>query len=143
MAFGTGTHPTTQRCLALAEDYFTQKSRTEGVTLIDIGCGSGILSIAGLKLGASMALGVDIDPEAIRAAGENAALNNLSQELELGIGSVSEVRAGNFSIGEAQLVFANILAPVLVDLLEQGLGELVTPDACIILAGILAEQSFW
>ncbi|OGO65392.1 MAG: ribosomal protein L11 methyltransferase [Chloroflexi bacterium RBG_19FT_COMBO_50_10] len=141
MAFGTGTHPTTQLCLALAEDFFTSLDRSDGIRVIDIGCGSGILSVAGIKLGAEVALGVDIDPEAVRASGENASLNGVSLQLELGIGSVREVLAGNFSFQKAQLVFANILAPVLVQLLDQGLGELVTPDGWLILSGILAEQS--
>jgi ribosomal protein L11 methyltransferase len=141
MAFGTGTHPTTQLCLALAEDFFASQENPNGIRVIDIGCGSGILSIAGIKLGAEEALGVDIDPEAIRASSENASLNGVSQQLELGIGSVTEVRAGKFGIQKAQLVFTNILAPVLVQLLNQGLGELVIPDGCMILSGILAEQS--
>ena len=109
--------------------------------MIDIGCGSGILSIAGLKLGAVHALGVDIDPGAVRASAENAALNNISHRFELGIGSVGEVKSGKFSIRSAQLVFANILAPVLVQLLDAGLGELVMEDGWLILSGILAEQS--
>jgi ribosomal protein L11 methyltransferase len=141
MAFGTGTHPTTQLCLALAEDFFSQQKNAKGIRVIDIGCGSGILSIAGLLLGAEHALGVDIDLEAIRASGENAALNEVSKQLELEIGSVSEVRAGKFSLQTAQLVFANILAPVLVMLLNQGLGELVMEDGWLILSGILADQS--
>lgn len=141
MAFGTGTHPTTQLCLALAEDFFTSNESPQGLRVIDIGCGSGILSVAGIKLGAEKALGVDIDPEAVRASGENASLNDVSHQLELGIGSVKEVNAGKFSIQKAQLVFANILAPVLIQLLNQGLGELVEPEGCLILSGILAEQS--
>ena len=141
MAFGTGTHPTTQLCLVLAEDFFASLQSKKTARVIDIGCGSGILSIAGLMLGAESALGVDIDQEAVRASGENAALNGVSNQLELGIGSVTEVRAGEFSIRKAQLVFANILAPVLVQLLDQGLDELVMPDGWLILSGILAEQS--
>ena len=141
MAFGTGTHPTTQLCLALTEDFFSSKESNKGIRIIDIGCGSGILSIAGLKLGAEKALGVDIDADAIRAAGENASLNDVSRLLELGIGSVAEVGAGKFSIQKARLVLANILAPVLVQLLDQGLGELVMLDGWLILSGILAEQS--
>jgi ribosomal protein L11 methyltransferase len=141
MAFGTGTHPTTQLCLAIAEDFFALLKSREGVRVIDIGCGSGILSIAGLKLGAEKALGVDIDPEAIRASEENAILNKVGHQLELGIGSVTEVLSGKFSFQSGQLVYANILAPVLVDLLKQGLGNLVMADGWLILSGILAEQS--
>jgi ribosomal protein L11 methyltransferase len=141
MAFGTGTHPTTQLCLALVEDYFTTMESRSGLTVIDIGCGSGILSIAALKMGAEKALGVDIDPEAVRASVENAVLNGVTEQLELGIGSVIDVHAGKFGIQRAQLVLANILAPVLVQLLQQGLGELVMPEGWLILSGILAEQS--
>jgi len=141
MAFGTGTHPTTQLCLALVEDFFMQSENMPGMRVIDIGCGSGILSIAALKLGAERALGVDIDPEAIQAAGENAGINGISSKMEIGIGSIMEVKAGKFGFNTGQLVLANILAPVLVELLIQGLGDLVTKDGWLILSGILAEQS--
>jgi ribosomal protein L11 methyltransferase len=141
MAFGTGTHPTTQLCLYLAEDFFSSVRNKKDVRVIDIGCGSGILSIAGIKLGALKALGVDIDPQSVRASEENAGLNNIKQHLELGIGSVGEVLAGKFTIQKAELVFANILTPVLVKLLSQRLGDLVMPGGCLILSGILAEQS--
>jgi len=135
MAFGTGTHPTTQLCLELLEDYL----RT-GETVIDVGCGSGILAVAAIKLGAGRALGVDIDPQAIPNARENAAANGVEDRLEIGTGSVSEVLAGNYSIRQAPLVMANILAPILVHLLEAGMSELVTPGGRLILAGILDEQ---
>ncbi len=141
MAFGTGTHPSTQLCLQLAEDFFDRLEAQQGIRVIDIGCGSGILSIAAIKLGAEKALGVDIDPEAIKASGVNADLNQVGQLLELRIGSVKDVAEGNFGLQKAQLVFANILAPTLVQLLGQGLGELVLPRGDLILSGILAEQS--
>ena len=141
MAFGTGTHPTTQLCLELVEGFFTQLVDSSGLRVIDIGCGSGILSIAALKLGAEKALGVDIDPEAIQASSDNAAINGVTSQLELGVGSVTEIKSANFSIQKAQLVLANILAPVLVQLLNQGLGELVLPEGWLILSGILLEQS--
>jgi len=141
MAFGTGTHPTTQLCLALVEDFFTPLESKSGLRVIDVGCGSGILSIAALKLGAEKALGVDIDPEAIQASRDNAAINDVTNQLELGIGSVTEINSGKFGIQTAQLVLANILAPVLVQFLKQGLGELVMPDGWLILSGILEEQS--
>jgi ribosomal protein L11 methyltransferase len=141
MAFGTGTHPTTQLCLALAEDYLAAIEDASGIRVMDIGCGSGILAISCLKLGAGRALGVDIDPLAIKAAGDNASLNQVRRQLELGIGSVKEVRAGRFSIHDAHLIFANILAPILIQLLEDGLGELLLPQGSLILSGILADQS--
>lgn len=141
MAFGTGTHPTTQLCLALAEEYFTSIGNAKGARVIDIGCGSGILSIAAIKLGAEKALGVDIDPVAVKAAGENAKLNGVNQQFELGIGSLAEIQAEKFSIKKAQLVFTNILTSVLVKLLNQGLDELVSAKGWLILSGILVDQS--
>ncbi len=135
MAFGTGTHPTTQLCMELAETRILP-----GEPVIDIGCGSGILSIAALKLGAAHALGVDIEAEAVSASQQNAALNQVERWLEAGLGSVAEIQNNQFSINSAPLVFANILAPVLVRLLDEGMGCLVTPGGCAILSGILAEQ---
>jgi len=141
MAFGTGTHPTTQLCLALLEKFYPAAQDKAISNVIDIGCGSGILSIAALKLGAKKALGVDIDPEAVRAATKNARINGITSELELGVGSVAEVNLGRFGLRRAPLVMVNILAPVIVQLLDQGLGELVEPAGRLILSGILAGQS--
>ncbi len=141
MAFGTGTHPTTQLCLALEEEFFTSWTTPASIKVIDIGCGSGILSIAALKLGAKEALGVDIDAEAIRASAENAKINAINYQLELGEGSVNEVRSGKFGLQKAQLVLANILAPVLVQLLNKGLGNLVESGGWLILSGILVDQT--
>jgi ribosomal protein L11 methyltransferase len=135
MAFGTGTHPTTQLCLELLEDYLRA-----GDAVIDVGCGSGILAVTAIKLGAERALGVDIDPQAVPNARENAAANGVGDRLEIGVGSVGEVLAGNYSLRQAPLVMANILAPILVHLLEAGLSELVTPGGRLILSGILDEQ---
>ena len=140
MAFGTGTHPTTQLCLALMENYFVGAKHASPVRVIDVGCGSGILSIAALKLGAASALGVDIDPDSIRNSRENAEVNGIGNELILGRGSVSEIAAGKFAFKSAPLVLANILAPVIIRLFEAGLADLVEPDGVIILSGILQEQ---
>jgi len=136
MAFGTGTHPTTQLCLELVEAYVTP-----GEDVIDVGCGSGILSIAALKLGAGHALGVDIDSQAARSTRENAAANDVLERLETGVGSVAEIRAGSYSIRQARLVLANILAPVIVRLFDAGLGELVAPGGRLVLSGILDRQA--
>ncbi|MFQ5615472.1 MAG: 50S ribosomal protein L11 methyltransferase [Anaerolineales bacterium] len=135
MAFGTGTHPTTQLCLELLENQIET-----GILVIDVGCGSGILSIAALKLGAASALGVDVDSDAVTSARENAELNGVAGRLELGIGSAIEVKAGNYSIQQAPVVLANILAPILIRLLDQGLADLLTPGGVLLLSGILAEQ---
>ncbi|GAB4502817.1 MAG: 50S ribosomal protein L11 methyltransferase [Anaerolineales bacterium] len=132
MAFGTGTHPTTQLCLELLEtvQHFP--------TVIDVGCGSGILSIGALKLGAELALGVDIDPASVKNSRENADLNEVpAEKFLLGLGSVAEIKNGDFPLKTAPLVLANILAPVLVRLFDAGLADLIAPGGVIILSGIL------
>jgi len=142
MAFGTGTHPTTQLCLEFMEVFFTQSSieNRKSEIVIDIGCGSGILSIAAIKLGARSALGVDIDADSILNARENANTNQVGDELILSVGSVKEILAGQFAFRKAPLVLANILAPVIIRLFEAGLAELIEDDGAIILSGILQEQ---
>ncbi len=145
MAFGTGTHPTTQLCLELMEKAFGERGKRKDsflfpLSCIDIGCGSGILSIAALKLGARSVLGVDVDPEAIRNSRENANMNGIAGELLLGIGSVKEIMEGKFAIRSAPLVVANILAPVIIRLLEAGLADVVEGDGTLILSGILQDQ---
>jgi ribosomal protein L11 methyltransferase len=142
MAFGTGTHPTTQLCLELMEHYLKQskiKNRKSKI-VIDIGCGSGILSIAAIKLGANKALGVDIDAASITNARENAEANGIGEELILGVGSVQEILDGKFPFKEAPLVVANILAPVIIRLFDAGLADLIEEHGSIILSGILQEQ---
>jgi ribosomal protein L11 methyltransferase len=139
MAFGTGTHPTTQLCLELLEARMSQLVPQE-TDVIDVGCGSGILSIAAIKLGARRSVAVDIDPQAISVTQENAALNGVAEGLEVGVGSVAELRAGDFSIRQAQLVLANILALVIIQLLDAGLAELLAPEGVAIFSGILVEQ---
>jgi len=157
MAFGTGTHPTTQLCLELLEKFFDEKGEGDssfaslsqndtvaqndmGVNVIDVGCGSGILSIAALKLGAGQALGVDIDLESVRNSRANADLNGIRGELILGQGSVAEVLGGGYGFKSARLVLANILAPIIIRLFDAGLAELAEPGGVLILSGILADQ---
>ncbi len=143
MAFGTGTHPTTQLCLELMETVFDDpaKFRLPG-SAIDVGCGSGILSVAAIKLGADLALGVDIDQASIKNSRENADNNAIAADrFPIGLGSVAEVRAGQFAIRHAPLVLANILAPVLIRLFEAGLADLIEPGGAIILSGILEHQA--
>ncbi|MGZ9222007.1 MAG: 50S ribosomal protein L11 methyltransferase [Anaerolineales bacterium] len=156
MAFGTGTHPTTQLCLELMErailNIHDSKNGSRGATddsrlsnielrVIDVGCGSGILSIAALKLGAKSALGVDIDPGSIKNARENADTNHVGDELILDIGSVQEILDGKFAFSKAPLVVANILAPVIIRLFDAGLVDLIEENGTIILSGILQEQA--
>lgn len=135
MAFGTGTHPTTQLCLELLESYTQQ-----GADVFDIGCGSGILSIAALKLGAARAFGVDIEPEMPSSVRKNAAANGVADSVEVVIGSIAEIKSGAFEVQQTPLVMANILTPVLMRLLDEGLGDLIAPGGTMILSGILDEK---
>ena len=136
MAFGTGTHPSTQLCLEMVESY-----TVPGRPAIDVGCGSGILAIAALRLGASHALAVDIDAASIKSTNENAAANQVQQNLECALGSVTEILQGKFSLRQAPLVLVNILAPVIIRLFDAGLADLVAPAGMLVLSGILAEQA--
>jgi len=136
MAFGTGTHPTTQLCLRLLERHIKQ-----GDKIIDVGCGTGILSIAALKMGASHAIAVDTDSQAVRATLENAAINHLTDgALETGNGSVEEILSGYFTIRDAPLVMVNILAKVIIHIFKQGLSRLVLEGGKLLLSGILEHQ---
>jgi len=137
MAFGTGTHPTTQLCLELMEKVFVERQMSN---VIDVGCGSGILSIAALKLGATKVLGVDIDEESVKNSRENADTNGVGDELILGVGSVNEILEGKFAFKKAPLVVANILAPVIIRLFDAGLADLIEGHGAIVLSGILFEQ---
>lgn len=136
MAFGTGTHPTTQLCMELLEE-----TVQPGKPVIDVGCGSGILTIGAVKLGAARVLAVDIDNAAIRSTKENAQANDALDKIETGLGSVKEIREGRFSMRSAPLVLANILAPVIIRLFDDGLADLVKPGGKLVLSGILEEQA--
>lgn len=137
MAFGSGTHTTTQLCLALLEDTLTGSFTGE---MIDMGCGSGILSIAAAKLGVKKVLGVDTDPDAVRISCENAKGNGVSDKVSFREGSVKDILDQDREPKEVSLVVANIIAQILKDLFDQGLGNLVQPGGSIILSGILLEQ---
>jgi ribosomal protein L11 methyltransferase len=144
MAFGTGFHPSTQLVLELLEetlrDFRVRKGHGE-LNVIDIGCGSGILSIAALKLGASHALGVDIENDAIANSQENAQTNGVVDRFTIAMGSVKDVKDGKFPFSSALVVLANILAPTIIRLFDDGLGDLATSDGVLILSGILVEQA--
>jgi ribosomal protein L11 methyltransferase len=143
MAFGTGTHPTTQLCLELIETVFDDQSKFKTPSaVIDVGCGSGILSVAALRLGSDIALGVDIDEASVKNSRENADNNDIPVEKFLiGLGSVQQVKSGQFAFSQAPLVLANILAPVLIRLFDAGLADLIAPAGAIILSGILEHQA--
>jgi ribosomal protein L11 methyltransferase len=128
LAFGTGTHPTTALCLSEIAAMDLQ-----GKTVIDYGCGSGILAIAALLLGAKSAIAIDIDPQAISATRDNAERNGIAPErLQLFI-------AGEEPNEPCDIMLANILAGPLAELAPQ-LEALCKPRAMIVLSGLLAEQ---
>jgi len=125
MAFGTGSHPTTRLCLEWLE-----RHATTGASLLDYGCGSGILAIAAARLGASPVSGVDIDPQAVSAAQANAERNNVVAHFA----DSREPIAGQFDI-----LIANILANPL-KALAPALASHVRPGGKLALSGILVEQ---
>ena len=136
MAFGTGTHPTTQLCLELMETRVLP-----GMDVIDVGCGSGILSIAAILLGAKHAYGADVSPAAVKSSLENSAINKTESSLTFIQGSVDEITLGAFDIIEAPLVIVNILATIIMRLFDENLANLTAPGGVLILSGILEPQS--
>lgn len=141
MAFGTGTHPTTQLCLEMIEKSFVRAGGQPPLRVIDVGCGSGILAIAALKLGAAAVLGVDIDPESVRNARENANINGIGEEFILKQGSIAAIQPAELPFKQAPLVVANILASVIIRLFDSGLANLIEPGGTIILSGIMKDQA--
>ncbi len=140
MAFGSGTHPSTQLCLEILDDLLSNHGNTGDLNVIDIGCGSGILSIAAVRLGAGYALGVDSDKQAVQAARENADVNGVVDRTTFSLGSVAAILDGSFAIQRASIVMANLLAPTILKLFNHGLADLITQDGCIVLSGILGDQ---
>jgi ribosomal protein L11 methyltransferase len=127
LAFGTGTHPTTAMCLETIDAL-----PLEGRSMVDYGCGSGILGIAALKLGARRVFAVDLDPQALTATRENAARNGVSDRLD--------TRTVGAELAASDFVFANILAEPLIELMP------VLTAACamggdLVLSGILKTQA--
>lgn len=129
MAFGTGDHPTTALCLEwLAEQALSERR------VIDYGCGSGILAIAALKLGADQAIGVDIDPQALTVSRENASKNGVDARLALYAPETLPAATA------ADVVIANILARPLMELAPR-LRSLVASGGTLVLTGLLREQA--
>ncbi len=128
LAFGTGDHPTTALCLE-----WLDPNLEPGTRLLDYGCGSGILAIAALRLGAATASAVDIDPQALLATRENADLNDVASQLWISL-------PDELPEAESDVLVASILAGPLQDLATR-FRELVSPGGRIVLSGILAGQS--
>lgn len=127
LAFGTGTHPTTALCLRWLDAH-----RPTGFRVLDFGCGSGILAIAALKLGAADAVGVDIDPQAMIAARSNAEENGVASRLSLALPADHEE-------SQFDLILANILAGPLIELAPL-LKRQLKPGGHIVLSGLLQRQ---
>ncbi len=135
LAFGTGSHPTTQLCLAWLDE-----NLRGGEDVMDYGCGSGILAIAALKLGARQAIGVDIDPQAIVASQDNASRNQIEQKKAQFYTAHTELQLVKTTTGWADVVVANILANPL-KILAPLLMSMTRRDGTIVLSGILKDQS--
>ncbi|MCY3796292.1 MAG: 50S ribosomal protein L11 methyltransferase [Chloroflexi bacterium] len=132
MAFGTGTHPTTQLCLEALERLLDPAQ-----DVLDLGSGSGILAIAAAKLGARKALALDIDPIAVEATAANAKANGVSGKVIAEQGSLDIVLG---SARRFDLAVVNILARIILQLAEQRLGEIVRPGGTVICSGIIDTQ---
>ncbi len=130
LAFGTGSHPTTRMCLQ-----WLVRERPSG-TVLDYGCGSGILAIAADKLGAAEVVGVDIDPQAVRSAKDNADANNVTAAFF----DASDTLPAPYDTRQYDVVLANILANPL-RVLAPALAARLKPGASLVLAGLLAEQA--
>ena len=126
MAFGTGTHDTTRLCMELLEKYITPQD-----TVLDVGCGSGILAITAALLGANKIIGCDIDEVAVKVAGENAAPNGVQDRIAFHQGDLTSQVEGSF-----QIICANIVADVIIRLSEDA-GRYLAKDGIFITSGII------
>lgn len=126
IAFGTGTHETTRLCLELLEKYVRP-----GCRLLDVGCGSGILSVAGLLLGAQSAVGVDIDELAVKTAVQNAELNGVADRFTGICGNLTDKVSGTFDV-----VAANIVADIIIEL-TASIEQFMRPDTVYLMSGII------
>jgi ribosomal protein L11 methyltransferase len=133
MAFGTGTHPSTQLCLEALED-LTQP----GVRVLDLGSGSGILAIGAAKLGASHVLALDIDPVAVEASQKNIEQNSVADKITVQEGSLESVVT---SARRFDLIVVNILAKIIIQMCDQHLGDVVRPGGYAIVSGIIHDQA--
>lgn len=130
MAFGTGTHETTIMCARLIERHIKL-----GYNVIDIGCGSGILSIVAAKLGAHSVQAVDIDEVAVKVANENIRQNNVADKVHCTAGTIDDLE-----IIKTDMIFANIIADVIIDLCDRAKSRL-KPGAVFIASGIIKQRT--
>ncbi len=156
-AFGTGLHPTTQMCLFALEQHVGGGER-----VLDLGTGSGILAIAAIKLGARECLAIDVDPVAVQVARANVAANCVEGAVQVEQGSLGEISNFKYQISNLQspisngqstsegqleiwnlkfdILLVNILAKIIVELCEQGLGDVIKPGGLAIFAGLIDTQ---
>jgi ribosomal protein L11 methyltransferase len=132
MAFGTGTHATTRLCLMSIEDLLVAGDR-----VLDLGSGSGILAIGAVMLGAAHVLAVDIDPMAADISRENAEVNSVAHAITAQAGTLATVLATGQTF---DLLLANILARIIIQLCDEGLGDVVRAGGRAIFSGIILEQ---
>lgn len=130
LAFGTGGHETTRLCLEMCEKYLK-----DGDSVLDVGCGSGILGIATLLLGAKDAVGVDIDEVAVRTAKENAEINGVGDRFTAICGSFTDKVEGKYDI-----VLANIVADAIM-FLSEGIKDFMKSDAVYVMSGIIDTRA--
>ena len=131
MAFGTGTHETTRMCINLIEEFMK-----EGAQVLDVGCGSGILSVAAAKLGAQSVLGLDMDSVAVEVAKENIAVNGVEDKVEI---ITSDIMTGVEKGRKFDFVAANIIADIIIRLNED-ISDYMKDDAVYICSGIILER---
>lgn len=129
LAFGTGTHETTRLCLEALEKHIF-----DGATILDVGCGSGILSVAGLLLGAKSATGIDIDEMAVKASIENARLNNVQDRYTAIKGNLADEVEGTFDI-----ITANIVADAII-MLSDDIEKHINEKTVYIMSGIIDSR---
>ncbi len=132
MAFGTGLHPTTRLCLASLESV-AERGALAGARVLDVGCGSGILAIAALALGAAAAVGVDTDPIAIESTAINARRNHVARRVRARVGSVP---SGDPPF---DVVLANLIAGVLIPLAPL-LSDELRPGGALLASGIFVDR---
>jgi len=131
MAFGTGLHPTTRMCLEEVESL-----ARPGISVLDVGTGSGILAIAAARLDAGPILALDTDEVAVQSARQNSITNGVADVIEVQRGSLADLPAQAWHV-----VLVNILAPVILQLFEGGLASRVRPGGMLLLSGIIEEQA--
>ena len=129
-AFGSASHETTRLCLEAVAEFVTP-----GAVVADIGCGSGVLAIAAVRLGAREAIATDISPDAIIATVENARRNDVADVVDVSTATIEELDSATYD-----LVLANIGAATLCSM-AQGLVQITKPTGVLVLSGLLAEQT--